>query len=323
MIKNHPIFTKIANLFIKHDNVDPKGLQELKSDWLSMLPSQFETVVLFSNLSASLDIDSSPAIRRNLNEVVSANDHIHGALIIGFNNKVVSGLGYFGPDDVCFNQWLAEFSEIVKKHNLGGNYTHTFDEGEQGQPAYKFEKSGRILKFSIVNSEISDGKADPDWQEVEVKYWSFISQIENFYRKFYKFLSELNPSPLAVWKNNLGIDSVDGKIINYYSDSEELIDSWLLPWIPIDDIDATIGAAINAAIMDGHALFGLPLKFLATNNNGDYLVEISDGSKRVATIHFTSEAKAKLLPWNSFDLHSDLISWKRTVMLESYNAYYE
>jgi hypothetical protein len=54
---------------------------------------------------------------------------------------------------------------------------YVFDEGEQGQPAYEFQREGDVLYVSVIKSEVSDGAADPAWQRVPCDYREFEEQV--------------------------------------------------------------------------------------------------------------------------------------------------
>jgi hypothetical protein len=84
-----------------------------------------------------------------------------------------------GPDDVCLNTWLVELCRAVNvlAHSPS---EYVFDEGEQGQPAFKFERHGPEVVFSIVESALSDGSADADWQGVRFSYDEFRAAVVAF-----------------------------------------------------------------------------------------------------------------------------------------------
>lgn len=60
----------------------------------------------------------------------------------------------------------------------GGEYT--FDEGEQGQPAFRFARVGELLSLSIVDSDLSGGRGDPAWQNVTCPYADFRLAVVQF-----------------------------------------------------------------------------------------------------------------------------------------------
>jgi hypothetical protein len=45
-----------------------------------------------------------------------------------------------------------------------------YDEGEQGQPAFAFERDSRRLMVSVRDSLISGGDGDDDWNRVACDY---------------------------------------------------------------------------------------------------------------------------------------------------------
>jgi hypothetical protein len=96
--------------------------------------------------------------------------HVHGRLTITVADRIVPHLGYFGPDDVCLGEWLVELCGAVNAL-AHGQSEYLFDEGEQGQPAFKFERRGPEVVFSIVESDwrhhwkrIVGGPRKPLWR---------------------------------------------------------------------------------------------------------------------------------------------------------------
>jgi hypothetical protein len=102
--------------------------------------------------------------------------HVHGTLIIEIAGRGVPHLGFFGPDDVCLNTWLVELCNAVNAlaATLG---EYTFDEGEQGQPAFQFARTGDEVAFSINESVLGGGAADPEWQDVRFPYGDFRAAV--------------------------------------------------------------------------------------------------------------------------------------------------
>src|SRR5262245_41071001 len=66
--------------------------------------------------------------------------HIDVRLELSINGRLLPYLGFFGPDDVCFNTWLCELRTAARRLSQSDHSEHVFDEGEQGQPAFKFER---------------------------------------------------------------------------------------------------------------------------------------------------------------------------------------
>lgn len=106
--------------------------------------------------------------------------HVHGTLTIEIGGRAVPHLGFFGPDDVCLNAWLVELCNVVNRlAELAGEYT--FDEGEQGQPAFKFVRVGDEVAFSINESLLGGGVADPEWQDVRFAYQNLRAAVLVFF----------------------------------------------------------------------------------------------------------------------------------------------
>jgi hypothetical protein len=126
-------------------------------------------------------------------------EHIHGDLTISWNGKVVPGLGYFGPDDVCMGTWIHEFHEIIEALSKSETACYVFDEGEQGQPAYKFKRDGQWVYLSIIASELSDGLADPDFCDLKSDYAQFFDEILSFLNRFDVLMRESKGAKYDWW----------------------------------------------------------------------------------------------------------------------------
>jgi hypothetical protein len=138
--------------------------------------------------------------RRPLSEVGGAS-HIHGGLRLEIAGRLVPYLGYFGPDDVCFGQWLRELWHAAHALDQPGG-RHVFDEGEQGQPAFVFEREGDRGFFSIAASAESEG--DPNWQRVEFAPSEFITAFEGLLTSFSQILREASPTAAESWLRSHG-----------------------------------------------------------------------------------------------------------------------
>jgi hypothetical protein len=125
--------------------------------------------------------------------------HVHGRLEIQVNGLSLPYLGYFGPDDVCFNEWLFQLHAALNTLRSAPRISHTYDEGEQGQPAFLFEREDDALFVSIVASELSDGAAHPDWQRVPCSFADFDGTVARFLADFRQHLCTAAPQFAAEW----------------------------------------------------------------------------------------------------------------------------
>jgi hypothetical protein len=118
--------------------------------------------------------------RLPLNRLSENGGHIHGLLQIKVNGTVLPRNGFFGPDDVCFNEWVFELSSALRELRGSTSASYTYDEGEQGQSAFLFERVGDVAFASIVASQLSDADADPEWQRVQFSFRDFERSVEDF-----------------------------------------------------------------------------------------------------------------------------------------------
>jgi hypothetical protein len=130
---------------------------------------------------------------------LTVDDHIHGGLRLMIGGRLVPSLGYFGPDDVCFNTWLEELWSASHAFESSANARYVFDEGEQGQPAFVFERIGDRAYFTIADAEFSGGKADPNWQRVEFSHEEFLAEHARFRDTFLAALRAEAPTTADSW----------------------------------------------------------------------------------------------------------------------------
>ncbi|WP_165233076.1 hypothetical protein [Aquisphaera insulae] len=129
---------------------------------------------------------------------LEADSHVHGRLQLEIASRQVPYLGYWGPDDVCFGDWLVELSVAARSLASAGG-RHVFDEGEQGQPAFVFERDGDRGFFRITASEVSGADGDPAWHRVEFTPTDFIGAFQKLQSSFVATLREFSPAVADVW----------------------------------------------------------------------------------------------------------------------------
>jgi len=130
---------------------------------------------------------------------LTLDEHIHGGLRIEIYGRLVPHLGYFGPDDVCLGDWLSELGRVAEAFRSRSDERYIYDEGEQGQPAFLFERNGETALFSIVDAEFSGGKAEPDWQRVAFSPEEFLGAYEVCRKSFVTLLRNEAPHVADEW----------------------------------------------------------------------------------------------------------------------------
>jgi len=129
--------------------------------------------------------------------------HIHGRLTITVNSRKLPYLGYFGPDDVCFNEWLKELHFAKKTLTSDDPSKYIYDEGEQGQPAFLFERKGDRLFLSIIDSEMSGAPGDDGWKNEEVGLSEFTFAVSKFEESFQHEVLAQNRRAAHNWLSNV------------------------------------------------------------------------------------------------------------------------
>lgn len=125
--------------------------------------------------------------------------HVHGLLELEVSGKVLPHMGFFGPDDVCFNTWIEELSRITRALADSQSAEYTFDEGEQGQPAFSFRRQGDLLLVSVVASALSGAAEDASSQNISCFWSAFQSAVSAFFASFRKTLLEQCPAVAEGW----------------------------------------------------------------------------------------------------------------------------
>ena len=129
---------------------------------------------------------------------------MHGRLDIEVNGASLPYLGFFGPDDVCFNEWVFQLHSALRTLRSAPRASHTYDVGEQGQPAFLFERDADTLFVSIVDSELSDGTADPEWQRKSCRFTDFEGGVDTFLCAFREHLCTVAPRFAEEWWSRIG-----------------------------------------------------------------------------------------------------------------------
>lgn len=131
--------------------------------------------------------------------------HVHGHLQIVIDGQQVPALGYFGEEDVCLNAWFIELGTIVRNFESGKGTEYTYDEGEQGQPAFQFVliKPDEVA-FSIVDSAFSDGHAIKKWHNKTFPLSDLKKGYQKVTEQFLKEVTAKAPAQLPHWKKIIG-----------------------------------------------------------------------------------------------------------------------
>lgn len=123
--------------------------------------------------------------------------HIHGRLDFEVSGRHLPHMGYFGPDDVCLGDWLCELRNAVAELQAYPNGCYVYDWGEQCQPAFEFRRDHETLYISIIDSEISEGEADPDWQRVPCDFAELALEVQHLMERFKETVYAAAPSDVA------------------------------------------------------------------------------------------------------------------------------
>ena len=148
---------------------------------------------------AELHIPESGGTRLPLTALSVDEHHLHGLLRIEISGRALPQLGFFGPNDVCLDTWLEELAAIEAALGDTRSGEYTFDELEQGQPAFIFRREGAHLLVSVVDSPIGGGRGDPSFVDVRCEWADFAAAIERFHSALRAKLVADAPSAGQAW----------------------------------------------------------------------------------------------------------------------------
>jgi hypothetical protein len=157
----------------------------------------FDVKLLEPRLSRVM-VDGGPK-EAPLSTLRSTDAHVHGELAIVVDGGRLPSLGFFGPRDVCIGQWLRVLTKARRTLVAGDSASYLFDEGEQGQPAFRFQRVGDRVDVSIVDSAISDGEGDPVWGTKSCTFAAFAAGIAAFLAELASALEEAAPGVGREW----------------------------------------------------------------------------------------------------------------------------
>ena len=156
----------------------------------------FEVRLLELSLARVLPDESDDEL--SLASLRTVDDHIHGRLVVVVDGTPVPHIGFFGPSDVCIGDWVHEMSEARRVLASAEDSCHVFDEGEQGQPAFRFRRVGDRIEVSIVDS-VSGAGGDPEWGTHSCTASDFDSGISSFVRQLATDLERSSPGIGRSW----------------------------------------------------------------------------------------------------------------------------
>jgi hypothetical protein len=141
-----------------------------------------------------------PDQRLPLSELPRSYGHVHGQLTIRIGERTVPYLGFWGPDDVCLNDWAQQLAWVVDTLSADAESDYVYDDGEQGQPAFRFSRRGERVYLSVIDSDISDGKADPDWQAVPCRFEDLRLEVERLLKDLFDTIQAAAPDSAKYWR---------------------------------------------------------------------------------------------------------------------------
>ena len=125
--------------------------------------------------------------------------HFHASLVIAVAGRNVPRLGFWGPNDVCVGTWIGVLAELASALGGADPSRYVFDEGEQGQPAFIFEREGPNVFVSVSRSELSGADGDGTWQRVKCSVDDLCQAIEAFLAEAHDHVVHAAPQGGPEW----------------------------------------------------------------------------------------------------------------------------
>lgn len=91
---------------------------------------------------------------------------------------------------------------------------------------------------------------------------------------------------------------------------------WPYPFLPIEDPQArrVFEVELQREVKPGHPLFGLPVAAIGQRQDqDDVLIELLEGSGRVAEVHLTWAGEKERPPWPATTLFGSFAEWASSV----------
>eukprot|EP00029_Vermamoeba_vermiformis_P006347 TRINITY_DN2460_c0_g1_i3.p1 TRINITY_DN2460_c0_g1~~TRINITY_DN2460_c0_g1_i3.p1 ORF type:complete len:247 (-),score=21.79 TRINITY_DN2460_c0_g1_i3:8-748(-) len=163
-------------------NFNPKPHDDV-NDWKEEIKKKIK--IYDFNFEQYEHLLGNVKINYKLNPPVELSGHLHKRLELRVNGDLLPDMGYFGPDDACYSDWIERvFEPLFRRFDKNIN-DHCWDFCDQNMPAFEFKKEGPICKLSIVEG-CCGGGPDPRWQNREF----LVEELRAEYLKFLKKLHE-------------------------------------------------------------------------------------------------------------------------------------
>ncbi len=126
-----------------------------------------------------LFVPAGDGARESLHELdADEHSHIHGTLRLVVGGRTLPHMGFFGPDDVCFNDWIPSLEAASTALSTDQSEVFVLDDCEQGQPAFEFRRLHDKVLVSII-AGVGGGDSDPAWQRVPCDLERFQLAVSN------------------------------------------------------------------------------------------------------------------------------------------------
>jgi len=120
--------------------------------------------------------------------------HVHGTLWIRVNGRDLPALGCFGVDDVCMGTWAHELAAAARRLVAADPGSYAFDEGEQGQPSFEFERRGESLTIRVEASIYATDISPPPWEPQACSFAEFQTEVALFLERLDRTVSAASPA---------------------------------------------------------------------------------------------------------------------------------
>ena len=144
-----------------------------------------------------------PENERPLKKGSGVGPHVHGTLSLRIGGEPVTGLGYFGDDDVCLKEWAQTLTYAAERLQSTDPSRYVHEDGEQGSPAFIFERKGASVSISIGPSEFDEPAGEAPEVIGSCGLEEFVVQVRKYLADLKAAVEEAAPGRSKKWLGKL------------------------------------------------------------------------------------------------------------------------
>lgn len=140
-----------------------------------------------------------PKARWPLDRLTYDDNHIHGLLEITIAGRALPSMSYFEDGEVCINEWVDVLLAARRDLSVADVASYVYDDAEQGQPGYRFDRKVDTLNVSVIEGVRGGGRADPSFQRVACRWADFVREVDAFLTGLHASVLSAAPVEGTAW----------------------------------------------------------------------------------------------------------------------------